>query len=748
VSKTIVKRCQACAIILLALLLNACGGGSSIEPITPPPPPLGVTSVSLGAAGADLTAGEEVMVTVTMTRALDTTGTLELAVERAEETQPLLERTVNLSAGQRSFTVPVVLPLFTENGTNTGYDVVAQLKVSAQYQTSRAESELFWVAATAPADVLLNSNGEKWANAEQAGLLVEQGLLDVVNTSYAPWPLPSQPTWQENPYDNNTWLLYYHALGWLYGFDFAYEQQQDETLLDQAQAYLLSYIEQVSRDGANNNYMAWDDHAVAWRLETLTYFYQKYFRNTLTEAQKQRYVNAMLDHADELVDYFSQARFYGHNHSMYHALALYNMTYVIPVESDARNYRGQALQRINELFSEMVAADSGASVEQSTSYHFIAMELFNSANQLITTMTGEPLAELNEDLTRMADFATHLIYRNGGATALGNTNYGHTQWWERLQRISEQGAIASDYMRYLASAGGEGCALEQSYVAWQEGYAIQRPDYSYAGDEMFTMTDFGKKLVSHGHHDAGNVIAVFNGEQLLIDSGGPYRYDSPKRRYYAAATAHNTLVVDGVTAFSNDAELLLADCEHGLCYSVGKITESHYQHWRLVFSQVTVHGPRWTIVDIAKPNAVNKLTDYKLIYHFALDAGVTVADEAVECQHIQLGAEQDYCLQVASPQDLQVHKFEGHEADGYTQGWVTTAFAERAPAPVIEFRTATTTTFSAVTELRSLLGASEPLAQLEETSGTTGTYQLQLGAYSVTIVGLESSSPVLQVGSN
>ncbi|RUO74552.1 hypothetical protein CWI80_04215 [Pseudidiomarina sediminum] len=738
----IAKACMAKSSYLLALLvLVGCGSGDSAQQPTPDVTAAVVETVTLSDAPTVVESGAELAVTLTTDKAVGKARTVTI-VWRDQNGETRKQSKVSLNVGQRSHH----FSLGTAFTDTERFDHVAAVQLVVQ-QAGHADavSASFDWYATAPAALLFNSNGFQWQNAEQAKVLIEQGAFQAPRTTFEPWALPTQPTWQEDPYSNNTWLLYYHSLGWLYAYDFEFERSGDKAVLEQLEHYLFDYASKVQR-GGSNNYMAWNDHAVAWRMEALSYFYQKYGHARWSNAQLQQMQGYLRDHADELVDLLHDPRYFAHNHSMYHALALYNFSFIAPYESALRGYREEALVRMNELFEEMVNTTSGVSVEQSTTYHFIAMELFIQANQLAHTMTAEPLQELAENLSEMVAFAAHLIYRNGGATALGDTDYQRTIWTERLLRIVEEGAISSAYARHLATQGAEGTPLLANYVADSDGYVIQRPGYAYSRNEVFTFTDFGKKLFSHGHHDAGNVIATDNGDALLIDAGGPYLYNSPKRAYYRSAYAHNTLIVDEQSTFANDAKVLDAACHEEMCYSLGRIDEASYQHWRLVVTQRDGDTPRWSVIDIAMSKAGTS-QDYKLVYHFPMDADVTPVAASAQCQTITLASDKAYCVQVAANTALTVTKWQGVDDDNYTQGWVQPGFGKRLPAPVLEF-TGTDQQLLAVTELRTAAQANQPMATVQAVNAAAMTYTVELGRYTLLLSDLASAAPAVHVSTH
>lgn len=731
---------QSCVLGVFTLGLVACGGNDVEAP--PKPQPVNLTSINLNTDNDALVSGQFVDMSLQLNRALESEQKLTVEWRVAGDQSVLSSDQITLAQGTTSYSTSLTVPQLSSER----YDLVLSTQVHASLNTSELSSEEVATYASAPAEKLLNSNGYKWATEQQAERVWQDGEFQVISADFDLWSIPEDPTWREDPYDNNTWLLYYHSLGWLYALDHAYETSGNDEILERMEFLLLDYLSDNPR-GGDNNYMAWSDHAVAWRLETLVYLYQKHFRSLWSNQQKLDVSNKLLDHADELESLLQDERYFAHNHSMYHAMSLYNFSFVFPVENEKHVYREKAMERINELFDEMVNNETGVSVEQSTSYHFIAMELFIDANRLAQTLTSEPMATLAENLSKMADFGAHFIYRNGLATAMGDTNFDRPIWWDRLKRIVEQGNIQSSYVDHVLTDGESGQLLMENYVAASDGYAIQRPSYTLGGDEVYTFTDFGKKLFSHGHHDAGNVVAALNGEQILIDIGGPYLYNSPKREYFRSAYAHNTLIVNEQSVFANDAILLSANCAEGLCYSLGKIQEATYNHWRIVVTQQTENGPRWVIGDLARPSTdVDEMSEhqFKLVYHLAETASVDVVNDSQSCQAITLASGENFCLHVKASQPQEIRFYSGMDDENYTQGWVQPAFGQRRPAPVLEFVSAGST-LNAISELRSERIAPQPLGQLQAINEAALTYSLELGSHTLLLSDLASASPSVSI---
>jgi hypothetical protein len=114
---------------------------------------------------------------------------------------------------------------------------------------------------------------------------------------------------------------------------------------------------------------------------------------------------------------------------------------------------------------------------------------------------------------------------------------------------------------------------------------------------------------THIHHDSLSFELYAEGDDLLVDSGGPYGYGHPVRDdYFVRTRAHNTVTVDGedqgigacrLLRTESNPELDLVDAEHELypgvrhrrlvVFAPGRFvvigdwlvseTTRHYEHW-------------------------------------------------------------------------------------------------------------------------------------------------------------------------
>ncbi len=516
-----------------------------------------------------------------------------------------------------------------------------------------------------------------WYTQDAADLMLNQRGLSMSWLNYPTWNIPPKPTWAENPYKNNSWLLYYHSLFWLFAYEYAYDQSDNEEYLYIIGNTLLDYLKQSPKETPKSS-MSWNDHTVSLRTDVITYFYNKYFKARWSEKEKEVYFIGLDEHASELRTLLDNPVFKRHNHGMFHALSLYNFVHAFPKYTQHTDYKSRSIERIMALFDNMVDIETGVSLEQSSSYQLVSIRLFLTANRLIKDLSGNSNVNVELYLKNMVDYSAHLVYPNGKAPASGDSNYG-ANFLVKLNKYIDGSEIESLYLDYVNSEGSQGKKLEQVFTSQKEGYAILRPAENTEWNKGTVLySDFGLKKYSHGHHDAMSFTSYSDGYALLIDSGGPYVYTAPERTYYRSKYAHNTLVIDGVTEVLNDAKLLDAQCIDDVCYSFGQLVQEDVVHSRLILI-VGNDKPNIYVFDYVDSTTIHK---YELIYHFPPTSSVLGQSEL---DIIQIGENKSISISVLASTIVETTYFDGYVNEDFKQGWVTPKYAKELAAPVISY---------------------------------------------------------------
>lgn len=628
----------------------------------------------------------------------------------------------------------------TENHLNYfGAEVEQTLELSIhQNETMDDFSFDYTFTNTPPKDYLRQSFRKIWFSESGSRAIVDRNELFLSWTSFAPWDIPEQPTWREDPYNNRTWLLYYHSLAWLHAYEYKYAESGDEAYLTKLISLVNDYIGEVSPDTYFK--MAWDDHTIAARADTLVFLYHSFVRTTQSAEVKQAWLDYLEVHAQRLDNLLRDSHFDSHNHGLIHATSLYSMTFAIPELSNRVTYRQNSLDRMEQLFGNMVNLETGLSIEQSANYQLVALEMFSGVTRLLKRMEGAAPEKLFGYLSTMVDFTSHWIYSGGGAPAVGDANYGAVNYLSRLTDVVNGLEIESEYFAHIDTGGVEGTPLEQQYLSAEDGYVISRPNYAIDETEVYLFNEFGKYYFSHGHHDATNVIFAVDGKSILVDSAGPYLYNS-ERRYFQSAHGHNVLVVDDALSFKKDAELLGATCELDLCISYGRTREVNFDSFRLnIVAKLPL--PRLYVLDIARSSAESTEDHlFELNWHFPPESVVSLPDSGGECLAMTTPWASNWCMYVDSSNALAIELYEGFDDGEKERGWVQPKFGTKVPAPHVIYSD-TSEQFVAFT---SLLPAHAESRLTGAIVNSGDNIELNIGTHTIDITALHSDAPVVSI---
>jgi Heparinase II/III-like protein/Heparinase II/III N-terminus len=489
------------------------------------------------------------------------------------------------------------------------------------------------------------------------------------------WSVPAAPDWTEDPYHDVTWQRGYQSLIWLDTLAEGY-RRGDTNLGNDLRKYLLSWIEHNPPDAPASE-RAWYDGAV-WRRTTAIVAMWDVLTKVLTQDDLATVIASLEVHGEVLQGYLSEARFRGHNHNMFHALALFNLAEQIPQFANSASWRAASIARIGPLMREMVNPEDGVSTEQSANYHYTALWLFRDALNLLQQWQVDLGTTERELIRRATTYGALLMDPGGLLPAIGDTPLGTSasRAFAVLDQLRRDG-LTSSAADFVLTRGAAGRRPADAVFFRGEGYAIFRASYSESGpwqDDAHLFVDFGRTTRGHGHDDTGNLLLSAFGRQLLIDSGGPYQYHVADRRYFLSPQAHNVVVADGGSYRSGDATIDWAVDE--AAYS---LVQGHHDRMRGVRHRRTVillKPSTLVVVDEVKPRD-QTAHDYQILWHFPPEAVVQTTDHGATMQ--VPGAGLHLATAASAPISARVRSGESQPLFG----WVTTSHGKRVPAPVL-----------------------------------------------------------------
>lgn len=249
-------------------------------------------------------------------------------------------------------------------------------------------------------------------------------------------------------------------------------------------------------------------------------------------------------------------------------------------------------------------------------------------------------------------------------------------------------------LRGLSATPPDATAMRSLPTRFEKGGYVILGESLHAPEEFRATVDCGSlgynRIAGHGHADALAVQVSWGGVQMLVDPG-TYCYNAAPhlRHFFRGTHAHNTLVVDDCDQSEYGASFLwLRDvtCTVVSDDTMGgrSIHASHDGYTRL--TDPVTHHRRVTLrddgsllvedwLDCARPHGVELLWHAPVGATFGLEGDrgwlLTVRDRALR-------------MTIESPSSCETSVIEGRESP--PQGWVSTRFYQRAPAPVLSAR--------------------------------------------------------------
>jgi len=263
------------------------------------------------------------------------------------------------------------------------------------------------------------------------------------------------------------------------------------------------------------------------------------------------------------------------NHLLGESSALYCISTLYPLFSDASRWRERSIKILNRLVPRVVLPD-GVYAEQSTGYfHFIAEFLFQVL--LLNRGRGLQLSDaVRERLANGLCFIKNLAPDARDVPMIGDSDTGSALGWrlsdfwdftpllatgsvllgepgllkgvpsfpaESFLMLGEDGLQAFESEKNSALADGKASAPSPLLVFPDGGYHVSR-------DERFSVTfDAGPLGIApaygHGHADGLSFILHYHGKPVIVDPG-TFVYNGPPvwRNYFRSSSAHNTVRID------------------------------------------------------------------------------------------------------------------------------------------------------------------------------------------------------------
>jgi hypothetical protein len=378
----------------------------------------------------------------------------------------------------------------------------------------------------------------------------------------------------------------------------------------------------------------------------------------------------------------------GHNHNLMHSRALYDLAVAFPQVPKSSEWKVLSRERIDQLLDEMVEVLEGVSKEQAIHYHFFALSLFYNIHSYLSGLNDGFSDEQIEVLRKMVEFAALVMFPNGNLPAIGDTQFGASGKWKKffLAKLVAQG-FGTKTAEFILTNGQQGIRPADAYFYPKSGYALFRPEYSSAdgwSHDLSLVFDCGPSMFSHGHKDAMSFVLYGYGSSLVIDSGGPYNYNSDEnsryiRRGFESSKSHNIVIVDGRDYRDGDPRLIRY--QDTQVYTFIEAENLKYPH--VIYKRaILLLKPDLVIVIDHLKSSDRKAHQYDLIFHFPPNSQIDLSGDQLSMS-IENGA--GLHMRVKSMHTVSSSIIEGQEQP-FFQGWATIAHSKKIPAPALQIR--------------------------------------------------------------
>lgn len=470
-----------------------------------------------------------------------------------------------------------------------------------------------------------------------------------------PYAVPRTIDWNADPFQHSTWRLFFNSLGWIYAPLYSYVADGNEEAGIVAKAALLDWIRAQLAQSPTESDIKWNDQAAAFRLANFGEF-ERLLSPLLSADERHLLRSSIEQHVAFLEELFGNPRFYGNNHGFMDAMAVYSAGTEHQVEAWMQSGRG----RLEALFREMFV--EGVSIEQAFGYQTYKIQLMHEANCFAILNGHAPIETFSSTSREALEFISLVSYADLTLPAMGDT-YFRMPIGSMRRYLND--TTASPITKYIWSDGKEGKAPPIVNVRSKGGYGVFWPN-----KDTRLVFDFSPAASGHNHNDGLNFTLFAKGEELIVDSAGPYAYGSGLRAsYFNASLAHNVIVVNGEDR--SGAARLIGYGETPSPWIQAETMLTNTKHIR----KITMISPESITIrdDIESPEN----NDYELIFHLPPKAEIHLGEKTL----ISVG-DATFVITVKAGDDSL--------APTIGEGFVTPYTLELKSAPVLKYKKSST----------------------------------------------------------
>lgn len=361
----------------------------------------------------------------------------------------------------------------------------------------------------------------------------------------------------------------------------------------------------------------------------------------------------------------------------------------------------------------------GVHSEVSTYYHCYAADFYLQALMIARRNHVEFPPEVWRKVEQMLDFVMRISKPDGCIPLLGDDDGGRALAldqptyrsyldglcigavvFNRPDFKGQSGAFQEEALWLLGAQAGSDYEALAAVVPFSDrdsfdvsGYFVQRSGWGPADSHLvFDCGGLGLPSGGHGHADALSLVLAVGGREMLVDPGTcVYNAATEWRSFFRSTRAHNTVVVDkkdqseagGTFQWRTQAETRVRT--HFELDRLAYVEGEHLGYGRLA-SPVThkrrllcCNSEYWIVVDELEGSGKH---DVDFLYHFSLDLELDLRGNPGEPVELLADAqESSLLLFLDATASLRPEILCGQEAP--IQGWVSSGYGVKQPAPVL-----------------------------------------------------------------
>lgn len=324
------------------------------------------------------------------------------------------------------------------------------------------------------------------------------------------------PSWEENPYKDNSWVLYYQSLDFLPYLLNAYEETGEIKYLQKAKFYVFDWIKDNRVLFKSKNEFTWNDHSTANRVLNIIQFWKFYKDSNLyTDENARELVYSMIQHGKFLA---SDANYTPSNHGIMEDQALMALSITFSQLPKSDEWFNKAKTRLVSSLKRDVTSE-GVHKEHSPAYHTLVKGLFRDIRGYMAHYNRYE-GEFDQALDKMNKYEQYLVMPNKDYPIFGDTERSKVPGFTQVPLLEEK--------------------------AFKDGgVAFLRNNWKTAEKPMYLMFSSAFHSTVHKQADDLSFILSYGSTDFFVD-GGKYNYNQEDsyRQYFTSVFAHNSIAVN------------------------------------------------------------------------------------------------------------------------------------------------------------------------------------------------------------